>query len=748
MAIKFEWGTTQDEKRLGNVIELLQKINGKSKALDRTIAELKKVLEGDKEPEIKPISLYIDTWEAIGNTNITASRYDIVWENAKRLYDDVCLGGLTTDDFEARAALYKEIIKEEGALLTNGYVGDSYDYNLFASFADKTNYLILIRAVKKTQTPDKMMDSLAEYGLAVRQYIIDDYGYLSNLLGMVKKLTAANSDNYPDIVRAEISAVERSNGVYDISPERLSLVEKNVSTAQAVVSSGKELLESIEIKCKSLETLADEFNEKVNEISKSATDTLEAKAKNAKGEVELALKQYIEGQKKAISMDKDRFLKEVFADAEAELDKYKALAGAITANTSAEIAMLGKDADAVVDRVSRTLNNDDKVKEFLAKAKVDDAILDKIEKLSVLNSASIERMVKQPEGAPADTEGALDGNVAPIAYEPPKGPGFLPPPPRHRGPRHEEPILPVNPLLDPNIPFADRYKTVMAEKERRIAKGEIFHEMFDDVVTAVMENVNPYLIGPSGCGKTYMVSQVGELLGLNCDDIGYINEEYDILGYVTATGEYSESNFYRLYKYGGIAFCDELDNGNSKATVKLNSFLSNKIDSNYSFPGGERVQRHPNFRVIAAGNTDGSGADVNYSTREKIEESVQQRMIPIYVDYDNRVEAAILADYPEWFKFACAFRRATDKWSEVCGIPASGIFTTRDAYRIKTYLDNDSFSTDKIMTYEFIQTKDPEYLAFIAENMEKELDPKSKAGNLLSIFRVQIEEAASKGRKY
>ena len=48
MAIKFEWGTTQDEKRLGNVIELLQKINGKSKALDRTITELKKVLEGDK----------------------------------------------------------------------------------------------------------------------------------------------------------------------------------------------------------------------------------------------------------------------------------------------------------------------------------------------------------------------------------------------------------------------------------------------------------------------------------------------------------------------------------------------------------------------------------------------------------------------------------------------------------------------------------------------------------------------------
>ena len=155
-------------------------------------------------------------------------------------------------------------------------------------------------------------------------------------------------------------------------------------------------------------------------------------------------------------MDKDLFLKEVFADAAAELDKYKSLARAITNNTSAEIAMLGKDADAVVDRVSKTLNNDDKVKEFLAKAKVEDAILDKIEKLSVLSSASIDRMVNQPVDAQADEAGAPDNNVAAIAYEPPKGPGFLPPPPRHKGPGHEEPIAPVNLLLDPSIPFAER----------------------------------------------------------------------------------------------------------------------------------------------------------------------------------------------------------------------------------------------------------------------------------------------------
>ncbi|MBO4679458.1 MAG: AAA family ATPase, partial [Lachnospiraceae bacterium] len=518
--------------------------------------------------------------------------------------------------------------------------------------------------------------------------------------------------------------------------------EKNVSIAEATVAGGKELFDGIELKCKQYEAMTEELNEKAQKITRLSTEAMEAKAQNVKSEIDLAVKEYIEGQKRAINLEKDLLLKQIFSDAETELNKYKSLAKAITANTSAEIAMLGKDADAVVDRIGRTIHNDDKINEFLTKAKVDEAILDKIEKLSVLNTSAVERMVKAPDAAPAMPAGPEGfGGPAPMG-----APGMMPPPPHHRR-RPEEPIAKVSPLLDRTIPFADRFKLVMAEKERRMNQGELFHEMFDDVVTAVMEDVNPYLIGPSGCGKTYMIMQVGQLLGLTCDDIGYINEEYDILGYVTATGDYSESNFYRLYKYGGIAFCDELDNGNSKATVKLNSFLTNKIDSSYSFPGGERVQRHPNFRVIAAGNTDGSGADVNYSTREKIEESVMQRMIPIYVGYDNRVEEAILKDYPEWFEFVCAFRQATDKWGEVCGIPASGIFTTRDAQRIKNYMDHSSFSLEKIMTYEFIQTKDPEYLAFLVDELDKRIDKASKAYALFGTFKKLVEAERSKGRK-
>ncbi|MBR6307927.1 MAG: AAA family ATPase [Lachnospiraceae bacterium] len=751
MAIKIELGQTQEEKRLHEIIELLQKRSQKNAALERVIANLKKVEDGKREPEIKPLSLYVETWDTIRGSRADSAKYGLLLENAKKIYDDIFVLGENTPDFETRAVLYKDIIHEDGALLTGGYVGGSFDFDLFSSFADKNNYKVLIRSIKKYNDTDKILDAVSTYGLRVREYIIDDYGYLSNLLIMVRKLAGTNPDNYEAIIDEAVSKVERSNGVYDISPERLALVEKNVSTAEAIVASGKELFDGIELKSKTFEAMADELSDKAANIVRISEETLDAKAQNAKAEVELALKEYIAAQKKTIIMEKDILLKQVFSDAETELNKYKSLAKALTANTSAEIAMLGKDADAVVDRLGRTVHNDEKINEFLTKAKVDEAILEKIEKLSVLNNASIDRMVRQADNGPVPPmappmPGGEHGSEGPA---PMGAPGFMPPPPH--GPhmhRHDGPIAPVSPLLDRSIPFSERFKLVMAEKKRRMDQGELFHEMFDDVITAVMEDVNPYLIGPSGCGKTYMIMQVGQILGLTCDDIGYINEEYDILGYVTATGEYSESNFYRLYKYGGIAFCDELDNGNSKATVKLNSFLTNKIDSSYSFPGGERVQRHPNFRVIAAGNTDGSGADVNYSTREKIEESVQQRMIPIYIDYDNRVEQAILKDYPDWFEFVCAFRKATDKWGEVCGIPASGIVTTRDTQRIRTYLENGSFSIEKIIIYEFIQTKDPEYLAFLAEELDKRIDAKSATRNILTTFTKQVELVRSKGRKY
>ncbi|MBR5762571.1 MAG: hypothetical protein IKX87_11175, partial [Lachnospiraceae bacterium] len=68
--------------------------------------------------------------------------------------------------------------------------------------------------------------------------------------------------------------------------------------------------------------------------------------------------------------------------------------------------------------------------------------------------------------------------------------------------------------------------------------------------------------------------------------------------------------------------------------------------------------------------------------------------------------------------------------------------------RIRTYLENGSFTIEKILIYEFIQTKDPEYLAFLAEELDKRIDAKSAARSILTTFTKQVELVRSKGRKY
>ncbi len=705
-------------------------------ALQEIISGLERMKSGKEEPRIKPLALYLDILEIIHDeTELTNNLPGLVY-SANVIYDNLFLFGENTPDFDNKVEMFKKLAGRDG-LVMKGF----FDAYLFASFEDKMHYLTLVKVISDQQYAMDVFAAIKNHALEIRQFLVDDAAYLSYLLKTARLLSQSAPDSFAEVLKEEQWKMQRCNGMYDIDPVRLAQVEKNVQKAALAVESGKNVLDALERKNHDMKRIAQEMDERTGETIKNAEAMLANKVNSAAETMDGALKEYIESQKKSIFLEKEIFLKQLFSEAESEMTKYESMAKVLTSTTAAEMASLSKDADIMIDRMRNAAHTNGQLLEASKRTQQDQDLLDKIEKLTLLNDVMIKKIgddvEKMPE-KPAQT-------AAPVVQPMPEAQQGVP---FYQGrPKKEERQIPtVNPLLDRNVPFQKRFSIAMKEKQRRMQQGEQFHEMFDDVLTAVMEEVNPYLIGPSGCGKTYMIKQIGEILGVELFDIGYINEEYDILGYVTAMGEYSESNFYRLYKYGGIAFCDELDNGNSKATVKLNSFLSNRQKAGYCFPGGEYVEKHPNFRVIAAGNTDGSGADMNYSTREKIEESVQQRMIPIYVNYDNRVEKEILKDYPDWFDFACAFRGATDQWEIACGIPAQGIFTTRDAYRVKMYLDNGSFTPEKIMSYEFVQTKEPEYLGFLKEDIGKRLKKNSGAYGIYQLF-VTVADRARKSRK-
>ena len=753
-------GKAATTRKLNKIIDDLKSDMGKqflrSDELQEIINSLERIKKGEEQPKIKPLALYIDMIEMIRKQATLPSTVPSMIQNAEVIYNALFLFDENTPEFEKTVEVFKVLAGDNGLVMKGFY----YPY-LFAAFSDKILYLTLVKVISPLNNGLKIFDALKTHAMEVRPYIIEEGAFLTYLLNMVSRLVSISPDTYGAFLEEELWKIKRSNGIYDIDPVRLAEVEKNVQKAALTVESGKNVLDTLELKGRDMERIADEMQESAKETARTTEVYLDTKVKNAKESIIAVLNEYEAKQKEAIHLEKEVFLKQLFSEAEAELEKYKALAKTVTGSAAAEINSLSREADDMIRRIKQASDTDERLRDSTKKLKEDSELLERIAKLQVLNDSMIERMARMdkpaaagaesiPEAASVKAEAAAADSSPAAAVSIPAAPAsgnVSPTAVTAAAVKTVRPIPSVNPLLDRSVPFKERFAIAMKEKERRVAQGELFHEMFDDVLTAVMEEVNPYLIGPSGCGKTYMVQQIGDLLNVDLSDIGYINEEYDILGYVTAMGEYSESNFYRLYKYGGIAFCDELDNGNSKATVKLNSFLSNHIHASYCFPGGEKVEKHPNFRVVAAGNTDGNGADVNYNTRERIEESVQQRMIPIYVGYDNRVEQAILKDYPAWFEFACAFRYATDRWKEVSGIPAQGIFTTRDAFRIRQYMDNGSFTPVKIMNYEFVQTKEPEYLAFLKDEIEKRLRKDSEAYGIWQLFASEVDRVRKSGRK-
>jgi len=697
-----------------------------------------------------PFVLFVDVMKAMveNKSDYHLGNYMTGVQEATDLYLQMFPFGEDTPNFAMDSQIFICFFKS-GGVAKSGL----FNANLMSTFRDRYNYLDFMNSFCHHQKAPECLHDILQYGLAVRAFFADDDTYNANMKHVAQKMLRAGDRTL--VVQEEMKRVEHMAGIYDIDEADVAKTEQQLVKANALLQSSTGILEEADRKTNQLNRLLKDTTETIQEISKQETGLLTMKATTAKEELNAAYNSFLEEQRQEVILQKDVLISQLYQEAESKLSELRTMARAITTSANSELLRINNESSQALDKIQNMVANDKELQKILTKAEKNNDLFDKISKLEVLSSQNIEALAKGLEAQIAVSAASdkvvvqQNASVASVAT-----------PTLEAGtvvaaeavsveaiPVEVVPatIGPVNPLLDTNIPFKERYELVMAEKERRIANGEHFHTMFDDVLTVLMEDANPYMIGPSGCGKTFMVKQIASLLNMDFTDIGYINEEYDILGFQTATGAYSATNFYRCYKYGKIAFCDELDNGNSRATVKLNSFLSNGKDARYSFPNGESVKRHKNFRIIAAGNTAGNGADANYNTREKIEESVQQRFTPIYVGYDNAVEEKILKNYPDWYQFVIVFRMATDAWGNMNDCSAPGIITTRDAARIKRYLDNQSLTMGKIIDYEFVQTKDMEYLAFLSKHMGDNIKNYPKAKSIYDTFNARVQYLRGQG---
>ena len=183
--------------------------------------------------------------------------------------------------------------------------------------------------------------------------------------------------------------------------------------------------------------------------------------------------------------------------------------------------------------------------------------------------------------------------------------------------------------------------------------GGYYHEKFEQILTQVQLDEPIMLIGPAGSGKNVCISQVAEALGQHMYYTNNASNEFKLTGFIDAGGNYRDTEFYKAFKNGGIFFLDEIDNSDPSALIVINSALANGY---MAFPH-ETIDRHPDFRIIAAANTWGKGADLQYIGRNALDAATLDRFDNIFFDYDTKLEQAL---YPsdEVLEFMWSFRNA------------------------------------------------------------------------------------------
>jgi hypothetical protein len=190
----------------------------------------------------------------------------------------------------------------------------------------------------------------------------------------------------------------------------------------------------------------------------------------------------------------------------------------------------------------------------------------------------------------------------------------------------------------------------------------VVHDKFDTVVKFVANNEPVMLVGPAGSGKNELCKQVADALGLDFYFTNAVTQEYKLTGFTDANGKFHETQFYKAFTEGGLFMLDEMDASIPEVLVILNAAIANGY---FDFPAPIGFKKaHENFRVIAAGNTWGHGADYEYVGRNQLDGASLDRFAVIEIDYSKAIEDAVCMGNLEVVDFCRDFRKNAMK----CGL--------------------------------------------------------------------------------
>ena len=215
-----------------------------------------------------------------------------------------------------------------------------------------------------------------------------------------------------------------------------------------------------------------------------------------------------------------------------------------------------------------------------------------------------------------------------------------------------------------------------------------------------------YLYGPAGTGKTSVCISIAKKLGLKFYFSASVTQEHKLTGFVDANGKYNDTPFFHAFTEGGLFLIDEMDNSAPEVLTLLNAAIAQRM---FVIPKFGVVKAHPDFRIIAAGNTLGTGADSEYVSRVQLDSATLNRFIPVSFDYSLAIEKAIAKDN-ELVDFVHSLREA---------ISESGISYVI-SYRNIIYFDKlkEVLSENEALKVAFTGYMDNDNLSMVVANLD------------------------------
>lgn len=206
--------------------------------------------------------------------------------------------------------------------------------------------------------------------------------------------------------------------------------------------------------------------------------------------------------------------------------------------------------------------------------------------------------------------------------------------------------------------MVEKKVTLISEFGKHELPG-VQHKKFETVLKFVANDEPVYLAGPAGSGKNVICKQVAQALGLDFYFTNAVTQEYKLTGFTDANGNFHESQFYKAFTKGGVFMLDEMDASIPEVLIILNAAIANRY---FDFPAPiGKIEAHKDFRVIAAGNTTGHGADTSYVGRNTLDAASLDRFAMIEIDYDERIEMNVTENNTELVRFCHDFRKSAEK---------------------------------------------------------------------------------------